>query len=217
MCARFAQKLSARAYAERYGAVFPEELTATRAMTDTRPTDTALVLRRHPQTGALHLNCLRWGLVPVWSKDATRAARLINARSESVTQTASFKGAWYKGRRCIVPVDGFYEWGRRAGGGKQPFFFFAKSGAPLALAGLWEGWKDPQTGEWLRTFTLLTCAPNALIAPLHDRMPVILHDTDIPAYLEQPDPRALLAPFPAEEMALEEVLTGAALPAPLLD
>lgn len=223
MCARFAQKLSARAYAERYGALLPEEspdgAPPPADIREVRPTDDALVLRRHPQTGALHLSRLRWGLVPVWAQDTSRAARLINARSESVTETASFRDAWRKGRRCIVPAEGFYEWVRRAGGGKQPMFFFARDGAPehppLALAGLWEGWKDPETGEWLRTFTILTCAPNALIAPMHDRMPVLLEAEDIPAYLEADDPRALLAPYPAEKMGLEEVRPAAAGATPL--
>lgn len=212
MCARFAQQVSARAYAARYGVLGEvDDIANGPAIRNVAPTDRAFVLRRHPKLGDLHLSPLRWGLVPVWSKDASRAARLINARSESVAETASFKSAWAKGRRCVVPADGFYEWATREGR-KQPFLFTRKDGAPLAFAGLWEGWKDPATGDWLRTFTLLTCAANALMAPIHDRMPVILADADIAAYLTEPDPRQLLLPFPAAEMELRPVDAAAAMP-----
>lgn len=216
MCSRFAQFRSARAYAEQFAARLDDDAPDEPGLATVSPTDDAFVLRRHPETGALHLSRLRFGLVPVWSKDASRAARLINARSESVAETASFRGAWLKARRCIVPVEGFYEWARGPAG-KQPYFFTAKDNGPLALAGLWEGWKDPQTGQWLRTFTILTCPSNALIAPLHDRMPVILGAADIPAYLEDRDPRTLLAPYPAEKMVHRPVDARAPAPASLFD
>lgn len=214
MCGRFAQSRSARAYQEHFGAHLDGVEPAQGAgLRNVAPTDGAFVLRRHPETGDLRLSVLRWGLVPVWSQDASRGARLFNARSETVAETASFKGAWHKRRRCVVPVEGFYEWARSAGG-KTPYYITLKEAAPLPLAGLWEGWKDPATGDWLRTFTILTCPANALIAPLHERMPVILHEADIALYLEGADPRGLLCPFPAEEMAAAEIDPRRARPEP---
>lgn len=220
MCSRFAQFRSARAYAEHFGVTLdPSHSVEVAGIRNVAPTDGAFVLRRHPETGALDLSVLRWGLVPVWAEDASRAARLINARSETVAEMPSFRGAWTKRRRCVVPVEGFYEWGRTAGGKpgaktgtKTPYYIGLRGGAPVSLAGLWEGWKNPATGEWLRTFTILTCAPNALIGRLHDRMPVILREEDIPFYLEAEDPRALLAPFPDADMALQEIDSRAAKP-----
>ena len=157
------------------------------------PTQDALVVRRHPDTGERHLNVLRWGLVPSWTKDLASAPKPINARSETAAGSGMFKGA-LAGRRCIVPADAFYEW-RAAPGGKQPYAVARRDGAPMALAGLWEGWRAPD-GEVLRTFTVLTTQANATMSPLHQRMPVILEAPDWPDWLgEAPgDPAALLRP-----------------------
>lgn len=138
------------------------------------PTQQSLVIRRHPETGERHLDPLRWGLVPHWAKDTSGAARLINARSETVATTPSCRDAFRK-RRCLVPADGFYEWRAVAGASrKQPYAIARPSGEPMAFAGLWEGWRDPASGEVLRTFTILTTDANRYLAPLHHRMPVIL-------------------------------------------
>ena len=216
MCSRFVQHLSPRAYAEIYGVGLDAPLPNAPARWNVAPTDSALVLRRHPQSGALALSLLRWGLVPVWSKDASGAAKLINARAETVTEKPSFRDAWAKRRRCVVPADGFYEW-TPGPAGKVPHFITLSGGAGMALAGLWEGWKDPASGEWLRTFTLLTCAANAAMAPLHARMPVILAHADIARFLDDPDPRDLLAPSPAaldhHPVDPAEAKPGAAAPA----
>lgn len=135
------------------------------------PTQEGLVVRRHPGTGQRHLDVLRWGLVPHWAKDAGGAARLINARDDSVAVKPSFREAFRK-RRCLVPMDGFYEW-RAAGARKQPFACALRSGEPMACAGLWEGWKQPD-GTWLRTYAIVTTGSAGRQTLLHARMPVIL-------------------------------------------
>ncbi len=155
------------------------------------PTQDGLVVRRHPQSGALHLDVLRWGLVPRWAKDATGGARMMNARGETVAEKPAFRDAFAK-RRCLVPMDGFYEW-RTEGKSKQPFACALKSGEPMACAGLWEGWQQPD-GEWLRTYSIVTCAAAGRQALLHDRMPVILPREAWDDWLAGDDPAALLKP-----------------------
>jgi putative SOS response-associated peptidase YedK len=164
------------------------------------PTQEGLVVRRHPGTGARHLDALRWGLVPRWSKDAAGAARMMNARGESVAEKPAFRDAFHK-RRCLVPMDGFFEW-RTEGKGKQPFACALRSGEPMACAGLWEGWKQPD-GDWLRTYTIVTCAAAGRQALLHERMPVILPPAAWDAWLGGEDEAALLALLrPAEDALL---------------
>ncbi len=164
------------------------------------PTQTSWVVRRNPQDGARHLGLLRWGLVPRWAKDASGAARLMNARSEGIAEKPSFREA-FRRRRCLVPADGFYEW-RQEGQGKQAYAVALRSGAPMALAGLWEGWQLPD-GEWLKTFTIITTGANAKQALVHHRMPVILPPEDWPLWLGEVegDPLPLLRPSRPEALA----------------
>lgn len=127
--------------------------------------------------GRRRLDIMRWGLVPPWADDPSIGGRLINARSETVAEKPSFRSAFSR-RRCLIPVDGFYEWvpspGHRR---KQPTYICARDRRPLAFAGLWESWRpkgsDPNAPS-LRTCTIITGPPNSTIAPLHDRMPIIL-------------------------------------------
>jgi putative SOS response-associated peptidase YedK len=125
-----------------------------------------------PNDGQRMLDAFRWGLIPSWAKDASIGSKLINARCETVAEKPSFRSA-LKRKRCLVLVDGFYEW-KQTTKPKVPFFFHRKDRKPFALAGLWEEWKAPDTGEVVRTCCLITTGPNALMAPIHDRMPVIL-------------------------------------------
>lgn len=168
------------------------------------PTQDGLAVRRHPETGALHLDVLRWGLVPRWAKDASGAARMMNARGESVAGKPAFREAFRK-RRCLVPMDGFYEW-RGEGKARQPFACALRSGEPMACAGLWEGWKQPD-GEWLRTFTIITCASAGRQAMLHERMPVILPRTAWDPWLAGEDGAALLRPAEDPLLAFWPVAT----------
>jgi putative SOS response-associated peptidase YedK len=204
MCGRYRQARDPREVAEFFEAVNP--LPNRTPSWNIAPMQDALVVRRHPDTGARHLDALRWGLVPSWEKEPSGGARLINARAEGVAERPAFRAAFAR-RRCLVPADGFYEW--RAGAGprapKQPYTVALRDGAPMALAGLWAGWRSPE-GEVMRTFTIITTAANEKLRALHDRMPVILPRAAWPAWLgEEPaEPAELLAllrPYPLSDLA----------------
>ena len=157
------------------------------------PTQSALVVRRHPESGERRLDALSWGLIPSFTKDAKGGRKPINARVETIASSGMFRGA-FAARRCLVPMAAFYEWETTATG-KQPWAFARADGEPLALAGLWEGWRDP-AGEIRRTFTIATTAANGFMSRIHDRMPVILEPDAWSIWLdEEPDdPTALLRP-----------------------
>jgi len=142
------------------------------------PSQELLGIRRNHRNGEVSLDPLRWGLIPNWCNDPTGGRKPINAKCETVQDLPSFRDA-YRTRRCIVPVDGFFEWkaikGQRA---KQPYAIAMKDGSPFGLAGIWENWKDPASGEWIRTFAIITTDSNELVADIHDRMPVILPPGD---------------------------------------
>jgi putative SOS response-associated peptidase YedK len=174
MCGRFQQSRSAAEVAATFRTAGPTP--NTRPSWNIAPTQNALAVRRHPETGERHLDPLRWGLVPRWAKDATAGARAINARAETVATLPTFRDAFRK-RRCLVPATGFYEWRTPTSpkGPKQPYSIAAADRGMLAFAGLWEGWRSPD-GEILRTFTIVTTDANAQMRPLHSRMPVMLRD-----------------------------------------
>ncbi len=171
------------------------------------PTDRLMVVRRNPETGKKALDLLRWGLVPRFAKDLRASASLINARLETLAQKPAFRDAWAKKRRCLLPVDGFYEW-RREGAVKQPYAIALKDRSAMALAGLWENWKDPASGEWVRSFTVLTTEANDLLKPLHERMPVIVPDADRELWLSGGEAEGLLKPLAAEAMEIWPVSTA---------
>jgi putative SOS response-associated peptidase YedK len=164
------------------------------------------VVRLDPKADGRVLGTLLWGLIPYWAKDRKIAWKCINARGETVKTTPAFRSA-YKARRCLVLADAFYEW-RANGKAKQPYAIAMRNREPFALAGLWENWKEPTSDQWVRTFTIVTTAPNELVAPLHDRMPVVLASADYDRWLgEDPDPAHLMRPYPADEMAAWPVNT----------
>jgi putative SOS response-associated peptidase YedK len=144
----------------------------------------------------------RWGLVPSWAKDISIGDRMINARSETLTEKPSFKNAFAR-RRCLILADGFYEWHRAPGAAKTPYYFRLKSGKPFAFAGLWEFWRSSE-GDELRTCTIITCAANTLVAEHHERMPVILplevHYPWLAAQTPATNLVQLLAPYNPDEM-----------------
>lgn len=153
------------------------------------------VVRQSPE-GRRVLHLLRWGLVPHWAKDAAGGARLNNARGESVAAKPSFRDA-FRRRRCLIPASGFYEW-KTAGKARQPYYISAASGEPLALGGLWESWRAPDGGI-LRTACVVTTGPNALMEPIHERMPVIVPRERWQDWLAAPSEAIadLVAPCPA--------------------
>jgi putative SOS response-associated peptidase YedK len=168
------------------------------------PTDEALAVRYNPDDGQRHLDRLRWGLIPLWAKDRKGAAKLINARCETAATTATFKDAFAK-RRCLIPADGFYEWRKLDDKTKQPFAIVPLDSPLFAFAGLWERWRDPESKEVVRSFTIITTNANEMMAPIHDRMPVILDEQRWPQWLGEADVtpeelRDMLKPFSAQRM-----------------
>lgn len=161
---------------------------------------------------------LRWGLIPFWAKDESIGSRLINARSETVMEKPSFRQAFAR-RRCLILADGFYEWKRpkEKKAPSTPYYFQRKDQQAFAFAGLWEQWRDPN-GKDVRSCTLLTTAANGVVAPVHDRMPVMLSGKDLWAWLAEAEPEkhlALLKPFPADWMSAVPV--SRAVNSPQLD
>jgi putative SOS response-associated peptidase YedK len=173
------------------------------------PTDQLPIVRFDPKAGERSLDLARWGLVPFWSKNINVGFANINAKAEGIENRPAFREAFQR-RRCLVPVDNFYEW-KKTPTGKQPYAVAFADRRLMALAGLWENWRS-SAREWVRSFTIVTCPPNDLCAELHNRMPVVLGPETWPAWLgEEPaDPRqlkAMLAPYPSEEMIYWPVST----------
>lgn len=155
------------------------------------------------------LRPMRWGLVPSWAQGASIGQRMINARAETLLEKPSFKQL-VGTRRCLVPADGFYEW-RREGRGKVPMWIYLKDRNPFAFAGLWDRWLNRDTGSGLYTFTIITTRANALLRPIHDRMPVIYDAAMGRQWLESTfggpamDLDLVLQPLPSERMEAHEV------------
>jgi len=184
------------------------------------PTQLAPVIYMERHQPAMKL--MRWGLIPSWAKDASVGSANINARSETITEKSSFRKP-FQSQRCLIPADGFYEW-QSTQNGKQPFRFTRKDGGFFCMAGLWDKWiRPPRSGELnlgdgnepdasqvVETFTVITTTPNAMVARVHDRMPVILSPEHYGWWLEpkrfEPDfLKTLLRPYPAEEMDCHSV------------
>ena len=159
--------------------------------------------------GGRRIDMLRWGLIPSWSKEMAGASRLINARGETVSQKPSFRAA-YQERRCLIPVDGFYEW-RKEGDAKQPFRIGVQGGKPFVFAGLWESWTGPEgadnAGQTIETYAIITTESNTKIAPIHHRMPVIVDPADFGCWLTGTPGEAanVIRAYPDEDMAFYRV------------
>ena len=197
MCGRLFQVTPPKRLSELFGTANPVSNAPPRY--NAAPSDLLLTVRHNPKTGTRALDPLRWGLVPHWAKDMKLGASLTNARAETIAAKPAFRDAFAR-RRCLVPVDGFYEWYRPGEGAKQPYAFAHPANAagerpPLVLAGLWEAWRDP-AGELLRTITLVTTAANRVMAPIHHRMPVILAPEDWAVWLGESagDAAAMMRP-----------------------
>ena len=191
MCGRFASYLPPEAIRALFRTSNP--LLNLPPSWNVAPSQGAMVIRRHPESGDRHLDRLQWGLIPHFTKDLKAARKPINARAETAGSSGMFRGALAK-RRCIVPADAFYEW-RAMPDGKQPYAIARQDGAPLAFAGLWEGWQSPD-GDTVRSFAILTTVANTTMATLHERMPVILEAADWPRWLgeEEADAAELMQP-----------------------
>jgi len=222
MCGRFTQERPASEFAEIFAAEpLADELGAR---FNVAPTDDAFVVVQREDRRAI--TAYRWGLVPHWATDLKGGSRMFNARAETLTTSPAFRVA-FKRRRCLVPLDSFYEW-KREGTVRQPYRVVREDGLPLAVAGLWAGWHDPETDTVRRTFTIITTTPNDALADLHDRMPVLIADDAWDRWLD-PDPadpgelRAMLQPtdaialrvYPVERLVNDVRRDGPELIAPL--
>jgi len=169
---------------------------------DWRPTNNAPIVRQAADD-ARECVLARWGLLPGWAPDLKFGNRCINARAETVAKLPAFRGAFRK-RRCLVPVNAFFEWSGEKGH-RIKWRIRLREEPLFALAGLWEWWQDRESSEPVTSYTIITCAANAAIAPLHDRMPVIVREADYARWLDaSTDGQRLLAPFAEEAMSIEK-------------
>jgi len=167
------------------------------------PTDPLPIVRFDAKAGIRSLDVMRWGLVPYWAKDLKVGFANINAKAEGIETKPAFRDAFAR-RRCLVPVDNFYEWQKLGPKERQPYAIALADRGIMALAGLWENWRSPD-GEWVRSFAIVTTTANELCAPIHDRMPVILPSAVWPVWLgeepAEPDRlKSLLVPCPAADL-----------------
>jgi putative SOS response-associated peptidase YedK len=182
MCGRFVSASSPERIAEYFGAAFEGETLGDNY--NVAPTNDIYAVVAGPD-GAPRLEVFHWGLIPVWAKEIKVGYKMINARAETLASKPAYKSV-FKKNRCIIPMDGFYEWKAGEPGGpvtksgkpaKQPMFINRLDGEPLAVAGLWSAWRDPAgdpSADWLHSATVVTTSANGTMAPIHDRMPVIL-------------------------------------------
>ena len=198
MCGRFTQTADADTIQETFElAQEPLELIPRYNIAPTQPV--AVVVQEDDER---HLDAFRWGLVPFWAKALSIGNRMINARGETVAEKRSFKRS-FQSQRCLIIADGFFEW-RKTDQGKIPTYIHLTDRQPFAMAGLWDTWTSPED-EVIPTCTIITTTPNELMAPIHNRMPVILPAEAYATWLNPTDPdlvelQSLLKPYPAEAM-----------------
>ena len=206
MCGRFTLTVDPAELRDAFtGTDFPEQFAPRFNIAPSQP------ILAIPNDGQNRASFFVWGLIPSWAKDPSIGNRLINARGETLAEKPSFRGG-YKYKRCLILADGFYEWKSQPGTKtKIPHFIHMKDRQPFAFAGLWDEWNSPD-GSQIRSCTIVTIEPNELMAPIHNRMPLILPPD---AYAQWIDPAArtpdslgaLIKPYPAKEMAAYPVST----------
>jgi putative SOS response-associated peptidase YedK len=185
MCGRFVSATPPDQVAAYFGTEAPEALLEPSY--NVAPTNDVYAVLA--DGSARHLDAFHWGLVPLWAKDPKIGSKMINARAETLAEKNAYKAA-FKRRRCLIPADGFYEWKKDPAAPpkakKQPYFIHRADGEPYAFAGLWEVWRGPEKDqEPLRSCTIITTAPNDVMASIHDRMPVILPASAWDAWLDR--------------------------------
>ena len=197
MCGRFTLATPGQTIAEAFELGAAPELEPRYNIAPTQP-----VAAIRAAGAGRELVMLHWGLIPSWSKDAAIGARMINARGETAADKPSFRTP-FRSRRCLILADGFYEW-KRVGVGKQPYHIRMRDGRPFAIAGLWDRWAPPG-GDPVESCTIVTTSPNDVLAPIHDRMPVILPPAQHalwldPAVRERERLQEILQPFDSSSM-----------------
>jgi putative SOS response-associated peptidase YedK len=201
MCGRYATSRSAADLSALFGA-FDETDDGLAPDYNVAPTDPVPIVRRSRRHDGPVLSVARWGLVPTWANDPSGAARMINARAETVATARAYAPSFAR-RRCLVPADGWYEW-RREGAGKQPYFMTPRDGGPLVFAGLWTVWGEG--ADRLRTCSVVTTAAVGEFALVHDRMPLLLPPDRWATWLDgDPEADALLAPPPGAYLDMLEI------------
>lgn len=203
MCGRYTLKTPPEAIASHFAVAEFSELRTRFNIAPTQLAPAVLCM----ESGRRSMAMLRWGLVPHWAKDASMGVRMINARVETISEKPAFREP-FKSRRCLVPADGFYEW-EKQGTERTPYYFQLSESQPFGMAGLWDEWHDPN-GSPLHTFTIITREANAAVAPIHERMPVIVSPSDYEAWLSGEtmsveDRLALLDSALSEQLTRHEV------------
>lgn len=204
MCGRYLLDAVPADILRAFGVETPPEL---KPRYNIAPTQQVPIVRVN-RFGDRELATVRWGLVPSWAKDVSIGNKLINARADTIREKPSFRTA-YKRRRCLILATGFYEWRvARLGSAKQPMYIGMRDGSPFAFAGIWESWRAPD-GDVVETCAIITTDANELVAPIHDRMPVIVAPASYDRWLDPAiaDPGELLAPYPADLMMAYPVST----------
>jgi putative SOS response-associated peptidase YedK len=204
MCGRFGLTRPEALKLERFGIT---ELPPLVPRYNLPPSSDVLVVRE--RKGVTEAEMIRWGLVPSWAKDPSIGNRMANVRSDTALEKSSFRAAMQK-RRCLIPADVFFEWQDVPGQKRRkPYAVALNSAEPFALGGLWEAWREKEDGEWLITCAILTTEPNALLEPIHDRMPVIVRVEDYRRWIDPETPvarvRKIVEPYSAEEMKTWEI------------
>ena len=204
MCGRFALATEKKILEMLYQLIIRDDFEL-RPRYNISPSQQIAACRLSPQNAKKELAALKWGLVPFWAEDQSIGSRMINARSETAASKPSFRDA-FKKRRILIPASGFYEW-KQEEGAKQPYYIQRQDGQPFSLAGLWERWEKGAAP--LESCTILTTEPNTLVAPLHQRMPVIVAPGHYDLWLDpSTDPAALaslLTPYAAAELTANPV------------
>ena len=212
MCGRFVRRSPLQHVVELFSASLVDARLLAPPRYNIAPTQDVLAVRMRDD-GQRTLGLLHWGLIPAWADDPAIGNRMINARAETVSQKPAFRQA-FRQRRCLLPADGFYEW-KPAGKRKQPYLFHRRDNELFAFAGLWDRWqRDEQT---IDSCTILTTDANAVVRPVHDRMPLIIAPQAYDTWL---DPRAtpddlapLLRPVPDDLLAADAVSPRVSNPA----
>ena len=209
MCGRYAITIDPVTLAEHFGIELSGVIVHAAPSFNIAPTQEVPIVRMDLPA---QISIAKWGLIPSWSKDPAIGAKLINARSETITEKPSFRTA-FKKRRCLVLADGFYEWQKFPNGkSKKPMFIQLKTGRPFAMAGLYEFWKPAEpntTTGWVTSCTIITTAANSFMQPVHDRMPVFLPSGAEVVWLDpsasEPELTRLFEPYPSDLLVMHEV------------
>jgi putative SOS response-associated peptidase YedK len=178
MCGRYALNISGDDLALEYNANNPNTAYTASNWNISPTTTIPFISESKNRSVTRDINLASWGLIPSWAKDSSRQANAINARVESISEKPTFRSA-FKSRRCLVPVSGYYEWATELGQyrPKQPFFISNKESKTLAIAGIYEEWVNPESNQVLATAAIITRSAVGIVAPIHNRMPVILPST----------------------------------------